>query len=219
VSHGLFSSELFADYVEWRSHNPSDDVVTELLSLEFEDEHGVRRTLTRDELLMYINILAVAGNDTTARLISFAGQLLAEHPDARRAVAADYSLIPGAVDEVLRFQPPAMQTCRYVNEDVELYGQVVPEGSVLALVMGSANRDERQYDNPDTFDVHRKPHHLTFGFGPHYCLGANLARLETRIVLEEVLDRFRDWEIDTANAEFEVNEALRGWITLPVFAS
>ena len=107
-------------------------MVTELLSAEFEAEDGVRQTLTREEILMYVNILAFGGNETTARLIGICGQLLAEHPDQRRLLIEDFPLIPNAVEEVMRFQPPDIQTCRYVDKDVELYGQVVPEGSVMA---------------------------------------------------------------------------------------
>jgi cytochrome P450 len=217
TTHMLFGTELFSDYIDWRAEHPSDDVVTELLSAEFEAEDGVRQTLTREEILMYVNILAVGGNDTTARLIGICAQLFAEHPDQRRLLTEDFSLIPNAIEEVMRFQPPDIQTCRYVDKDVELYGQVVPEGSVMALVTASANRDERIYDDPDRFDVLRKgKQHLSFGFGPHYCLGAHLSRLETRVLFEEALTRFPDWEVDTDKAVFTNNEVLRGWSTLPV---
>ena len=213
---GLFSVDILNDYVEWRSENPSNDVVTELLTVEFEDEHGVHRRLTKEEMLMYVNILAVAGNETTGRLISFVAQLLAEHPKQRRQVAADFTLLPGAIEEALRFEPPALQTCRYTVKDTHHYGQMVPAGSAMLLLFGSANRDETHYEDPDRFDIHRKGSHFSFAFGPHFCLGANLARLETRIVFEEVLKRWPDWEIDVDNARFEVSPTLRSWEALPV---
>jgi cytochrome P450 len=215
-AEGLFSVEVLNEYVDWRAEHPSDDVVTELLNVEFEDEHGVRRRLAKEELLMYVNILAVAGNETTGRLISFTGQLLAEHPAQRRQLARNFSLIPGAIEEVMRYEPPALQTCRYVARDTEHYGQTVPAGSAMLLLLASANRDERHYEDPDYFDIHRKANHFSFGFGPHYCLGANLARLETRIVFEEVLSRWPEWDIDTDQARFEVSPTLRSWETLPV---
>jgi cytochrome P450 len=215
-AEGLFSVDVLNDYVDWRAEHPSDDVVTELLNVEFEDEHGERRRLAKEELLMYVNVLAVAGNETTGRLISFTGQLLAEHPAQRRQVAADLSLLPNAIEEVMRFEPPALQTCRYVAREVEHYGQTVPAGSAMLLLLASANRDERRYDDPDRFDIHRKANHFSFGFGPHYCLGANLARLETRIVFEEVISRWPEWDIDTDRARFEVSPTLRSWETLPV---
>jgi cytochrome P450 len=215
-AEGLFSVEVLNEYVDWRAEHPSDDVVTELLNVEFEDEHGGRRRLAKEELLMYVNILAVAGNETTGRLISFTGQLLAEHPDQRWELAQDFSLIPNAIEEVMRYEPPALQTCRYVARDAEHYGQTVPGGSAMLLLLASANRDERRYDDPDRFDIHRRANHFSFGFGPHYCLGANLARLETRIVFEEVLSRWPEWDIDTDNAKFEVSPTLRSWETLPV---
>jgi cytochrome P450 len=214
--HGLFNTELLLDYVKWRRDNPSDDVVTELFTAEFDDEQGVRRTLTIDELLMYVNILASAGNETTGRLITFCGQLLAEHPDQRRMLVEDPGLIANAVEEVLRYEPPAIEGARYVAKDVEHYGQTVPAGSALAVILASANRDERHYDNPDEFDILRKATNVSLSFGPHYCLGANLARIEARVVFEEVLKRFPDWEIDTDRARFEVVPPLRSWARLPV---
>ena len=213
---GLFSVDILNDYVEWRSKHPSNDVVTELLTVEFEDEHGIRRRLTKEELLMYVNILAVAGNETTGRLISFMAQLLAEYPEQRLQIAGDFTLLPGAIEEVLRFEPPALQTCRYTVKETCHYGQMVPVGSAMLLLFGSANRDETHYEDPDRFDIHRKGNHFSFAFGPHFCLGANLARLETRVVFEEVLKRWPDWEIDADNARFEVSPTLRSWEALPV---
>lgn len=212
----IFDAGLLVDYVKWRQDNPSNDVVTELLTAEFDDEQGVRRTLTLDELLMYVNILAAAGNETTGRLISFCGQLLADHPDQRQMLVEDPDLIPGAVEEVLRFEPPALEAARYVARDVEHHGTTVPAGSALALILASANRDERHYDDPDVFDIRRKASNVSLSFGPHYCLGANLARLEARIVLEEVLKRFPAWEIDIDGASFDVSPPLRSWARLPV---
>ena len=182
----VLSHEAMGAYVDWRYAHPSDDVMTELIQAEFVDENGVTRTLTRDEILMYVTVLAGAGNETTGRLIGWMGSTLARHPGQRAEIAADPSLVPGAVEEVLRFEPPGPFNARYVTRDTELYGQTVPAGSAMLCMVGAANRDPRRYDDPDRFDIHRKKDmHLTFILGPHYCLGSALARLEGRVALEE----------------------------------
>jgi cytochrome P450 len=168
---------------------------------------------------MYINILAAAGNETTGRLIGWTGKLLSDYPDQRRALLEQPSLIPTAIEEILRYEPPALQTCRYVARNVEAHGETVPEGSAMLLLLASANRDERRYEYPDRFDIHRKAQHLSFALGPHFCLGAAIARLEARVVLEEALKRFPDWEVDTVNAKLAVSPSFRGWETLPVIIS
>jgi cytochrome P450 len=211
------SAAMFAEYVEWRAEHPSDDLMTELLTAEFEDETGTTRRLTRDEVLTYINLIAGAGNETTARLVGWTGKVLAEHPDQRRAIAADRSLVPAAIEEILRFEPPSPVQARYVARDAEHYGQSIPEGSVMLLLNGSANRDDRQFPNGDQFDIHRDAgHHLSFGYGLHFCLGAALARLEGRVALDEVLARWTDWDVDYENAVIGHTSTARGWEKLPV---
>jgi cytochrome P450 len=162
-------------------------------------------------------MIAGAGNETTARLIGFMGQLLSDHPDQRRELVADPSLIPGTVEESLRYEPPSPVQARYVARDAEHYGRVVPEGSFMLLLNGSANRDHRHYADPDRFDIHRQGSHLSFGQGLHFCLGSALARMEARVAFEEVLKRWPDWEVDYANAERAHTASVRGWARLPVF--
>ena len=175
------------------------------------------RTLTRDEILGYIGLFAGAGNETTTRLIGWAGKLLAEHPEQRRAMAQHPELIPNAIEELLRFEPPSPVQARAVTAEVEHYGQTVPAGTVMVLLNASANRDERQFPDPDSFDIHRKvQRHLSFGYGIHFCLGAHLARLEARIALEEVLKRFPEWDVDYDKAVQARTSTVRGWETLPV---
>jgi cytochrome P450 len=208
---------IFADYVDWRVEHPADDIMTQLLYSEFEDESGAMRRLTRDELLAYINIVAAAGNETTRVLIGWTGKLLAEHPDQRRLLVEDPSLVSNAIEEILRFEPNTLQNCRYVSSDVEFYGHVVPAGSIMVTLTPSGNRDERHFADPDTFDVRRKiDRHLSFGFGTHYCLGQALARLEGRIVLEEVLGRFPEWDLELDGARFMYHTDMRGYESLPV---
>jgi cytochrome P450 len=217
ASEGFDDGSIFAEYLDWRVKNPSDDIMTELLNVEFEDETGTVRRLTRDELLMYVNVVAGAGNETTTRLIGWAGKVLAEHPDQRRQLAENPALVPQAVEELLRFEPPAPHVARYVTRDVDYYGQTVPHGSVMMMLIGAANRDHRQFGpDSDAFNLHREARqHLTFSVGTHYCLGSALARLEGRIALEEILKRFPEWEIDLDKAALSPTSTVRGWDSMP----
>ncbi len=210
------SYALFSDYIDWRIDNPSDDLMTQLLNSELEDENG-KRSLSRDEVLTYAAGLAGAANETTTRLIGFMGQLLAEHPDQRREIVADQSLIPRAIEEVLRYEAPSPVQARYAASDVRCHDTVVREGSIMLLLNGSANRDERRYPNADTFDIHRGAAHLSFGHGLHFCLGSALARMQAKVVLEEVIRRWPDWEIDYDNAARAHTSSVRGWAKMPVF--
>jgi cytochrome P450 len=214
------SHQMFAEYIDWRAEHPSDDLMTQLLTIEFEDEHGVTRRLTRTEVLTYTNMLAAAGNETTTKLIGWTGKVLAEHPDQRREVGRDRSLIPQTIEELLRYEAPSPVQSRYVARDIEVHGQTVPEGSVMVLLNGSGNRDERHFPDGERFDIHRRiDHHLSFGYGLHFCLGAALARLEGRVVLDEVIQRFPEWEVDWNNAVQARTSTVRGWEKLPVFTS
>jgi cytochrome P450 len=220
AEEAMDAAEMFAEYLDWRAQHPSDDLMTELLTAEFEDETGTTRRLTRTEVLTYVNLVAGAGNETTARLIGWTGKLLGEHPDQRREIAADRSLVPQAIEEILRFEAPSPVQARYVAHDVEHYGQTVPEGGVMLLLNGSANRDERRFADGERFDLHREiGQHLSFGYGLHFCLGAALARLEGRVALDEVLQRWTDWEVDYEHAVMAHASTARGWAQLPVFTS
>src|SRR4051812_25383270 len=218
VSAHFADGDMFAAYIDWRAEHPSDDLMTDLLNAEFEDETGTVRRLTRDEILTYVFVVAGAGNETTTRLIGWAGKTLAEHPDQRRELVEDPSLTPNAIEELLRFEPPAPHVGRYVASDAAFHDEKVPSGSAMLFLVGSANRDDRRFPDGDRFDIHRKVgQHLTFGYGVHFCLGAALARLEGRIALDEVLKRFPEWDVDYANARLAATSTVRGWETLPVF--
>jgi cytochrome P450 len=207
----------FEEYIDWRADHPSDDLMTQLLGAELEDETGIRRRLSRAEVLNFVNLLAAAGNETTTRLIGWTGKVLADHPDQRRELADDPSLVPNAIEELLRYESPSPVQARYVTTDVELHAQNVPAGSAVLLLNGSGNRDERRFPEGDRFDIHRKiDHHLAFGYGLHFCLGAALARLEGRVALDEVLKRFPSWEVDWDNAVQARTSTVRGWERLPV---
>jgi cytochrome P450 len=219
ASEGVHYDEVFAAYLDWRAEHPSDDITTELLNVEFDDETGVRRTLTRDEILLYISLVASAGNETTTRLLGWAGKVLADHPDQRREIAANHRLIAQTIEELLRYEPPVPHLARYVTRDTEWYGHTVPEGSVMMPLIASACRDHRQFPpDGDRFNIHRQPRqHLAFSVGAHFCLGAALTRLEARIALEEILKRFPEWDIDTQNAHLSSASLVRGWESMPAF--
>jgi cytochrome P450 len=191
--------------------------MTMLLNAEFEDETGETRTLTRQEVLTYTSVLAGAGNETTGRLIGWLAKVLAEHPDQRRLVVEDRSLIPNVVEETLRFEPTGHASARFVTDDVAYYGTTLPAGSAVLLLMASANRDPRRFEHAHVYDVRRKDvQHMTFGYGPHFCLGAHLARLEGRIALDEVLKRWTEWDVDYSGVKLASTSTVRGWERLPI---
>jgi cytochrome P450 len=213
----LVDSEVFGEYVDWRLKNPGDDIISQLLTTQFEDETGTRRTMTREEVLAFVTVLGGAGNETTTRLLGWAGKLLSEHPDQRADLVADPSLIPNAIEETLRMEPPGPFMCRYVTRDVEHHGTTVPAGDVMMVMLAAANRDERRYQDPDRYDVHRKDiEHLTFGGGIHFCMGNALARLEGRLLLEELLKRFPTWTAQLDQAVMSPTSTVRGWETMPI---
>jgi cytochrome P450 len=217
VQSEVVTGEMFADYVEWRSKHPSDDLMTMLLEAEFEDETGTTRTLTRQEVLTYTSVLAGAGNETTGRLIGWLAKVLAEHPEQRRLVVDDRSLIANAVEETLRFEPTGHASARWVTEDIDYYGTTLPAESAVLLIMASANRDPRRFENPDVYDVTRSDvQHMTFGYGLHFCLGAHLARLEGRVALDELLKRWTEWDVDYDGIKLASTSTVRGWERLPI---
>jgi cholest-4-en-3-one 26-monooxygenase len=184
----MYANELAAK----KRANPSDDIISALLQAEVEGEQ-----LTDLEFDLFFELLAVAGNETTRNLISHGMHFMFETPDAWRALLADRSLLPTAVDEMLRYASPVMYMRRTAQRDIELRGEVIKEGDPVALWYISGNRDEEVYDRPNEFDITRSPNdYVVFGGGgPHFCLGANLAKLEIRVMFEELLDRLPDIQL------------------------
>jgi cholest-4-en-3-one 26-monooxygenase len=184
----MYSTELAAA----KREKPGDDIISTLLQAEVEGNR-----LTDTEFNLFFQLLSVAGNETTRNLISNGMHFLFEHPDQRKKLAADRSLLPGAIDEMLRYASPVMYMRRTAPETFDLRGQTIRAGDKIALWYISANRDEDVFEDPHRFDITRSPNeYVAFGGGgPHFCLGANLAKLEIRVMFEELLDRLPDIEL------------------------
>jgi cytochrome P450 len=193
-----------------RKRNPSDD----LISLIVAEQEG-DQALTIREVIQFVMLLLVAGNETTTNLISNSVRALLAQPKELEKVARDPSLIPAAVEETLRYDSPIQIVFRTATEDLELGGTKIPQGSYVAPLLGSANRDERHFPDPDRFDVARNPQaHVGFGFGKHFCLGASLARLEARLALEALVPELRGLEAETKQPELVDSFLVRGPKTL-----
>lgn len=205
------------DLMQARRGQPRDDLMTALVEAEITDDDGSVRRLTDDETIRFGMLLYVAGTETVAKLLGNAAVVLAAHPDQRAAMAAEAGTIPGAVEELLRFEPPSPVNGRWTTRDVSLHDVTIPAGSKVLMLTGSAGRDERVFPDPDRFDVGRESaHHLSFGHGIHFCIGAALARLEGRIGLEETLRRFPEWEADPASATRVHTSTVRGYSSVPI---
>lgn len=181
---GHYLSELLAR----RRVEPQDDLLTRLASAELEGER-----LTAQDILGFFQLLLLAGSETTTNLINNAILCLTEHPAELDRVSCDPELLPGAIEEVLRYRSPLQWMYRLVRRDVELHGRTIPAGQLVLAMMGSANHDPAQFADPERFDITRDPNpHLAFGLGNHFCLGAPLARLEARIALGQLLARLKN---------------------------
>jgi len=200
-----------------RQTNPRDDMFTDLVNMEITEEDGVPRRLTLEQAVNFAALIGAAGTETVARMLGWAALALDNNPAQRAELVADASLIPNAVEEVLRYEAPSPVQSRWCTEDVEVDGGKIPAKSKVVMITGSAGRDERAYPYADRFDIHRKfDHHLSFGYGIHFCLGAALARTEGRIALEETLKRFPEWSVDMAGAVPLYTSTVRGYSKLPI---
>jgi len=203
--------DLFGVLLDERRRVPADDLMSALLAAEIDGVH-----LDDEELKGFCFLLLIAGNDTTTSLIGNGVELLARHPDQRAELVADPGLIPAAVEEMVRIEAPTQALPRTAMRDVAKHGVTIPAGSRVLLVWGSANLDEREFPDPTRFDIHRNAtRHLGFGHGLHYCIGASLARLETRVAFEELLARMPAYRL-AGQAERYVSNWARAWRTLPV---
>jgi cytochrome P450 len=207
VAMAMWAMELAAA----RRDDPREDLVTLLLAAEFDGQ-----PMTDLAFGSFFVQLVVAGNDTSRTLLSNAILALLQHPDQLAELRADRSLLPGAVEEVLRWDNPLHYFRRTASEDTVLAGTPIAEGDKLAMMYTSANRDEDVFDDPHRFDIHRNPNpHLSFGIGEHFCLGVHLARLEARIFLDEMLDRWSSIEL-AGVAERQHSNLNNSLVSLPL---
>jgi cytochrome P450 len=201
-----YVSELIAD----RRRRPKQDLMSRLVEVELEED-GERSRLSDDDIRSFFSLLATAGNETVTKLLATAYTELWRNPEQRRILVEDPSWIPNAVEETLRFDPPSQYQGRVTTREVRVHGAVIPAGAKVLLINGASGRDERQFEDPDRYDVRRDIElHLGFGYGRHVCLGAFLARLESRIALEEFLARFPDYEIPEGGMERMHSSNVRG---------
>src|SRR5579859_5697324 len=216
-SYGKDPQESMSDYFKWiveqRRAEPQDDLISVLLAAQIDGKH-----LTEQELMGFCVLLLVAGNETTTHLIGNAIWCFDDHPEAWTELRANPALLPNAIEEVLRYRSPVKLMFRTAIQDTRIRDKDIPAGSGIIAWIGSADRDEEQFPNAGTFDIHRSPNrHLGFGYGIHFCLGAPLARLESKVALNIMLDRFASIRRDR-NVELEpvTGFILHGLKSLPV---
>ncbi len=203
--------------IDERRRRPRDDMMTELIHAELPVDADDPRPLSDDEIQRFITLLATAGNETVTKLLASLYYWLWRNPDQRRLLVRDPGLAPGAVEEILRFDPPSQYQGRTATRDVSLHGQTIPKGGRVLLINGASGRDPRKFEDPDRFDVRREIDlHLGFGYGRHVCLGAFLARMESRIATNAFLKRFPDYEIPEDGVERMHSSNVRGLAGLRV---
>jgi cytochrome P450 len=202
----------FAELIQEKRKRPGEDLISALVSAELDG-----RRLTDREILGFCFLLITGGNETTEKLIANTVHQLARHPEQRAAILADPGRIPSAVEESLRFRSPTQYMVRATTREVALHGERIPAGERVVLSIGAANRDPRQFVDPDRFDIARSmERHLAFGFGVHFCLGARLARLEARVALEEIHRRIPDYEVEESGVSVVHAGNVSGLATLPL---
>lgn len=219
-AHDAVSKDLwgyFGRYIDERRAHPRDDMISDLTLAEIDLPDGSKRKLENVELLAFIGLLSGAGNETVARFLGWSSTLLARHPDQRAMLVDDPTMIPAAVEEIMRYEAPSPVQGRRAVREIELHGTVIPKGGKVLMLTGSAGRDEREYPDADRFDVTRViDRHVSLGYGTHFCLGASLARLEARVAIEETLTRFPEWDVDWDNTEWVHTSTVRGYHRVPI---
>ncbi|HVM97062.1 MAG TPA: cytochrome P450, partial [Candidatus Acidoferrales bacterium] len=209
--------QYFSALVQERRKQPRDDMTSLLLEAEIENDAGEKERLTDFEIVAFSGLLSGAGNETVTKLLGNTVVLLARHVDQRQRLVDDPTRISDAIEESLRFWPPAQYSARTLTRDVSVHGVTMPRDERVLLLTGSACRDERKYGDADTFRIDRQiPTQLAFGYGLHHCLGAALARLESRVSLEELHARIPNYEIDEARCERVHMSNVHGFASVPM---
>lgn len=209
--------EYFADFIREQERRPGDGMIAALIGAELRDENGELTKLSFEEVLGFCILLGSAGHETTARLICNSAVTLFRHPDQRADLVASPDLLPGAVEELLRYDPPSQVQGRWSTRPWTRHGVTIPEDVRVLLLTGAAHRDERQFPDPDRFEIRRKlDRTVHFGQGHHLCLGKSLARQECRVAFEEILARFPDYAIDEGELQWSHNNNVRGYAKVPM---
>jgi cytochrome P450 len=218
AAEGMWSASAYVGrLLAERRERPRDDLVSLLAHSEYEDVDGGTKRLADHEVVAFIGLLAAAGAETTTKLLGNCMVTLARHPDQRRRLWRDPRLLPQAIEEVLRYDAPSQFQGRVALRDARVHGVLIPKGARVALATGAACRDEREFPDPDRFDIDRRPaRQIYFGHGNHVCIGKSLARLEAQVVLEEVRARFPDYEVDESGATRTYQAHVRGFATVPI---
>jgi cytochrome P450 len=202
----------FSKHVGANRANPKDDLTGALIEAEIDGDH-----LADEDIVAFLFLMIIAGNETTTKLLANALYWLGRNPDQRVKVDADPSLIPQWAEETLRYDPSSQLIARTTTCDVTLHGHTIPEGARVGLLIGSANRDERAFDRPDSYEVTRNTtNSLAFGQGTHFCLGASLARLEARVALEEIQRRIPGWRVREEGLARVHSSNVRGFAAFPI---
>jgi cytochrome P450 len=205
------------DLVTQRTKEPRDDLMSDLVSAEVEGDDGALRRLSPDECARFGILLYTAGTETVAKMLGNAAVILADHGEQRQELIANPEVLPNAVEEVLRYEPPSPVNGRWTTQPVTLHGVTIPAESKVLLLNGSAGRDERVYVNAEQFDIHREvTQHLSFGYGIHFCIGAALARMEGRIALEETFALLPTMKVDQDHLVRVHTSTVRGYSSVPV---
>ncbi|MBJ22263.1 MAG: cytochrome P450 [Deltaproteobacteria bacterium] len=213
----LDTNAMLFDLLKQRRADPRDDLITVASQTEFEDVDGTRRLLSDREVVTFAGLLTTAGSETTVKLIGNCLVYLWQNPDQRKRMFEDPAMIPLAVEEILRYDPPSHFQGRVAQRDVSFHGVTIPEGARVALVTGASGRDPREFAEPDRIDIERKTdRQLYFGYGPHFCIGKSLARQEARVALEEIGKRFPNYEVLEEGLTRTYQAHVRGFATIPL---
>lgn len=217
MAAAIESGILYYNLILEKRTNPGDDMISRLIAAEIEREDGTTTSLDDVEIAGFASLLGGAGAETVTKLVGNAAVLFADNPEQWQKVLADPGRIPAAVEEILRYHPPAQYVGRYTLKDVTLHGVTIPARSPVLLLNGSASRDERAYDDPDRFDIDREQgQNIGFGYGVHSCLGAALARMESRIAIELLRERMPRYEVDRAGLKRVNMTNVAGFSHVPV---
>jgi cytochrome P450 len=205
------------DLARTKRRTPDDMIVSRLVKATYEDDEGVTHRLSDDDIATFSVLVAAAGSETVTKLVGNGAVAFHHNPDQWQLLLAEPDLIPGAIEEMLRLNPPSQYQGRFATRDIELHGTTIPAGSPTLLITGAACRDPREYKDPDAFDIKRgRNTTVAFGYGAHSCLGSWLARLESRIAFEQISRRWPRFDIDTDGLRRVTMSNVAGYSHVPI---